>query len=56
LRLIVDLIELEDVPRFPLQTQRLEPLAGLALPVLSLAPFEASAPLKLQLALQRTAR
>lgn len=56
LRLIVDLIELEDVPRFPLLTPRLEALGGIALPVLSLAPFEASAPLKLQLALQRTAR
>lgn len=56
LRLIVELVELEDVPRFPLERSRSETIAGVALPVLALAPFEASAPLKLQLALQRSAR
>ena len=50
LRLVIDLVPPESVPRLP------EPatvtLAGVALPCLALAPFEASAPLKLLLALR----
>lgn len=54
LRLIVQLSEPHDVPRLPPELYA-EPLCGVTLPALFLAPFEASAPLKLALALQRIA-
>lgn len=52
-RLLVDLTEPEGVPRLP--EPRTGMLAGRALPLIALAPFEASAPLKLRLALQQAA-
>jgi HPr kinase/phosphorylase len=52
LRLIVQLSEPHDVPRLPAEMHA-EPLCGITLPALFLAPFEASAALKLALALQR---
>ncbi|WP_088343601.1 MULTISPECIES: HPr kinase/phosphatase C-terminal domain-containing protein [Rhodomicrobium] len=55
LKLIVELSEPDDVPRFPPPKLPTETVCGVALPVLALAPFEASAPLKLRLALQRIA-
>jgi serine kinase of HPr protein (carbohydrate metabolism regulator) len=54
LKLVVQLSEPHDVPRLPAEMQA-EPLCGVALPAIFLAPFEASAPLKLVLALQRIA-
>lgn len=51
LRLLVDLRASGDVPRLPPEPPRQESLLGLALPCLVLAPFEASAPAKLKLAL-----
>jgi HPr kinase/phosphorylase len=56
LRLLIDLCELDDVPRLPPPGgEASEGFCGLSLPVLRLAPFEASAPLKLRLALERLA-
>ena len=52
LRLIVDLVEADDVPRLPPELHG-APLCGITLPLMRLAPFEASASLKLRLALQR---
>jgi serine kinase of HPr protein (carbohydrate metabolism regulator) len=51
LKLAVDLVPPADVPRMPPEIAQSLTLAGVALPVLRLAPFEASAPLKLKLAL-----
>lgn len=53
LRLLIDLSDPDDVPRLPPATS--EVFCGLSLPVLRLAPFEASAPLKLRLALEALA-
>ena len=50
LRLIVDLVESDDVERLPKARETV--LLGVALPVLELAPFEASAPVKVRLALR----
>lgn len=50
LRLIVDLVAPGAVPRLP--EPALVTMAGLAIPVVSIAPFEASAPLKVRLALR----
>lgn len=47
--LIVNLVARQDVPRLP--DARTENILGLALPVLDLYPFEASAPQKVKLAL-----
>jgi HPr kinase/phosphorylase len=51
LRLIIQLCKPEDVPRMPPEHLPTMELAGKSLPFLQLAPFEASAPLKLRLAL-----
>jgi len=52
LKLIVELVDADDVPRLPEELQA-APLCGITLPLMRLAPFEASASLKLRLALQR---
>lgn len=51
--LVVDLVESETVPRLPCEI--VTTIDGVALPKIVLAPFEASAPLKLQLAVRRIA-
>ncbi len=51
LKLIVDLVESEDVPRLPSESLPTAVICGLALPIQLLAAFEASASLKLRLAL-----
>jgi hypothetical protein len=48
--LVVDLVQPENVPRM-LETAETLSIAGVSLPRIRLAPFEASAPLKLKLAL-----
>lgn len=50
IRLVVDLAGSDDVERLPKATETV--LLGVALPVLILAPFEASAPVKVRLALR----
>ena len=55
LRLIVDLVDPDTVPRLPEPGGRREELCGALIPVLALAPFEASAALKLRLALEAVA-
>lgn len=52
-RLVVvcDLVAAEDVPRMPPDPWDRTVLAGIEVPTLKLAPFEASAPLKLKLAI-----
>lgn len=53
LRLIIRLVDRAEVPRLPdPATAETSALHGIVLPVLALAPFEASAPLKLRLALE----
>lgn len=47
--LIVDLVSADAVPRLPPEPLLSETLLGLPTPVAALAPFEASAPLKLRL-------
>lgn len=47
--LIADLLARDAVPRLPPDPLPTEDILGLALPVAQLAPFEASAPLKLRL-------
>jgi serine kinase of HPr protein (carbohydrate metabolism regulator) len=49
--LVVDLVEPKNVARMPPEKSEIVSLAGVPLPLLRLAPFEASAPLKLKLAL-----
>ena len=49
LALIVDLVALQHVERLPEPSS--ETIFGLAIPLVALAPFEASAPIKLRLAL-----
>jgi HPr kinase/phosphorylase len=51
LALICDLGDAKDVPRMPEETPETTVVAGIPVPVLRLAPFEASAPLKLKMAL-----
>jgi len=51
LALVADLVSAEEVPRMPPHPCPRITLAGVALPVVKLAPFELSAPLKLKLAL-----
>lgn len=53
LRLIVHLVDAADVPRLPALAPATASFCGIALPALHLAAYEASAPLKLRLALQR---
>jgi serine kinase of HPr protein (carbohydrate metabolism regulator) len=50
LALLADLVQPETVERLPMP--RLEPVLGLDLPLIALAPFEASAQAKLRLALR----
>jgi serine kinase of HPr protein (carbohydrate metabolism regulator) len=52
LKLVVQLAESDDIPRLP-PPMRAAPLCGIILPLIFLAPFEASACLKLRLAIQR---
>jgi HPr kinase/phosphorylase len=49
--LVCDLVEAKDVPRMPPESPEVADIAGISLPVLRLAPFEVSAPLKLKMAL-----
>lgn len=51
--LVCDLVDADQVPRLPPDPWDRTALAGVDLPLLSLAPFEASAPLKLKMALLR---
>ncbi|MGE3529768.1 MAG: HPr kinase/phosphorylase [Methyloceanibacter sp.] len=51
LRLVCDLVDQKDVPRMAPEPWESAGIAGIALPALKLAPFEASAPLKLKTAL-----
>jgi HPr kinase/phosphorylase len=53
LALIAELVAPEAVERLPEQAS--EPILGLAIPLIALAPFEASAPAKLRLALAAVA-
>lgn len=52
--LVVDLVSAAEVPRYPLQPASAE-LLGVVVPRIGLAPFEASAPVKLLLALAAVA-
>lgn len=56
LRLLIDLADSDDVPRLPTMGKQTETISGVSLPVLQLSPFEASAPLKLRLALELAVR
>lgn len=49
--LVCDLVEAKDVPRMPPEPWERAIIAGVPLPLLKLAPFEPSAPLKLKMAL-----
>ena len=49
--LVCDLVSENDVPRMPPEPWERTVIAGVPLPALKLAPFEASAPLKLKMAL-----
>jgi HPr kinase/phosphorylase len=49
--LVVDLVPPEDVPRMPPEPSENTVIAGVAVPLLRLAPFEPSSALKLKLAL-----
>ena len=52
IRLVVDLVSPEDVPRLP--DQRMTELVGIDVPAVTLDPFEGSAVPKVQLALELT--
>ncbi|MGV1014851.1 MAG: HPr kinase/phosphorylase [Methyloceanibacter sp.] len=49
--LVCDLVQSEDVPRLPPDPWERIEIAGVAVPLLKLSPFELSAPLKLKMAL-----
>lgn len=49
--LVCDLVSVKDVPRMPPEPQERTVIAGVPVPAMKLAPFEASAPLKLKMAL-----
>ena len=53
--LVCDLVGGKDVPRMPPRIGEKTVIAGVPVPTLKLAPFEASAPLKLKMALLRAA-
>ena len=53
--LVVDLVSDQEVPRMAPDPPEIVTIAGVAVPRLVLAPFEASAPLKLKLALLQAA-
>jgi HPr kinase/phosphorylase len=52
--LVCDLVDAKDVPRMPPESEEKAFIAGVRLPVLKLAAFEASAPLKLAMVLSAT--
>jgi serine kinase of HPr protein (carbohydrate metabolism regulator) len=54
--LVCDLVNGKDVPRMPAEGAKRTHIAGVPVPAMKLAPFEASAPLKLKMALFRAAR
>ncbi|HKJ60810.1 MAG TPA: hypothetical protein VKA94_02275, partial [Hyphomicrobiales bacterium] len=49
--LFVDLVRPEDVPRLPPEPLPVRAVHDIEVPVIALAPFEASAPLKLRFAI-----
>jgi HPr kinase/phosphorylase len=49
--LVCDLVDGKDVPRMPAAKGERTQIAGVPVPAMKLAPFEASAPLKLKMAL-----
>lgn len=49
--LVCDLVDAKDVPRMPSESPERATIAGVHVPVLKLASFEASTPLKLKMAL-----
>lgn len=51
LALVCDLVDEKDVPRMPPEPWEQAVIAGIAVPAVKLAPFEASAPVKLKIAL-----
>lgn len=51
IRLFVDLVRPEDVPRLPPEPLPVRAVHDIEVPVIALAPFEASAPLKLRFAI-----
>lgn len=51
LTLACDFVRSDEVPRMPPETWEKTAIAGVAVPVLKLSPFEPSAPLKLKMAL-----
>ena len=51
LALVCDLVDEMDVPRMPPEPWEQAVIAGIAVPAVKLAPFEASAPIKLKIAL-----
>ena len=53
--LVCDLVGAKDAPRMPPEPWERTVIAGLPVPALKLAPFEASAPLKLKMALLQAA-
>lgn len=53
LTVVCDLVGATDVPRLPPDPAEQTVIAGLPVPLLKLAPFEASAPLKLKMALSK---
>jgi HPr kinase/phosphorylase len=53
--LVCDLVGAEDVPRMPPAKAERTHIAGVPVPAIKLAPFEASAPLKLKMALFQAA-
>jgi serine kinase of HPr protein (carbohydrate metabolism regulator) len=53
--LVCDLVGGKDVPRMPIDAEAQTVIAGLPVPTLKLAPFEASAPIKLKMALLQLA-
>jgi HPr kinase/phosphorylase len=52
LALVVDLVDGADIERLPAEPAPRESILGLTIPVIRLAPFEASAPVKLKLAIK----
>jgi HPr kinase/phosphorylase len=49
--LVCDLVDEKDIPRMPPEPWERTVIAGVSVPILKLAPFELSAPLKLKMAL-----
>jgi serine kinase of HPr protein (carbohydrate metabolism regulator) len=49
--LVCELVAAKEVPRLPAESAEVTDIGGISLPLLKLAPFEASAPLKLKMAL-----